>query len=209
MIQEYTTTYHLDTSTLNTIQQNNIRLFEYLHGLSGHSAILDQLFIIITSYLFLWVFCIAVLIYTAIELRHDIKRFGTIIVTLLSTFALVGIIKVLVAMPRPFMSLPDVAVLVAQPAGWSFPSGHTTMAFALATTILLIHRAGRPQRERRMAVFLYIIAVLVGFSRIYVGVHYPLDVLGGVVLGILAPWGISLSIRYWYRRRIALSLKKG
>lgn len=194
----------------------NIQLFEIVHGLAGHSTFLDAFFVMVTSYMFLWLFCLLVLGHVAMHLRDNkavsrkqaLLRFVSIVATLLGTWMLVGLIKVAVALPRPFITLSDVAVLIQDPASWSFPSGHATMAFALATTILLLHRTEKVVDDRGLVLVLYIMACLVGFSRVYVGVHYPLDVLAGAVLGLLAPWLISLSIRWGTAFFVALSAKK-
>jgi undecaprenyl-diphosphatase len=77
------------------------------------------------------------------------------------------------AIPR---SRPDVETLVARPHTHSFPSGHATIAFACATVI----GAALP----RARVWLYVLAALVAWSRVYVGVHFPLDVVAGAVLGV-------------------------
>ena len=84
---------------------------------------------------------------------------------------------------RPPLSNPDPEPLVALPATHSFPSGHATVAFACATTLALA--------VPRLRVPLYVLATLIAFSRVYVGVHYPLDVLAGAVLGI----GIARALR--------------
>jgi undecaprenyl-diphosphatase len=76
---------------------------------------------------------------------------------------------------RPPSRYAEPSPLVHVPHGGSFPSGHTTIAFACATVLA----AAAP----RAAPFLYLLALAIGFSRIYVGVHWPLDVLGGIVLG--------------------------
>ncbi len=85
---------------------------------------------------------------------------------------------------RPPLGDPDPAPLVPLPATSSFPSGHATVAFACATVLALaVPRLRWP---------LFGLAALVAFSRVYVGVHYPLDVLAGAALGVL----IGLSVRY-------------
>lgn len=86
--------------------------------------------------------------------------------------------KPLVARSRP--GLEAGTILVGSSGdGFSFPSGHATIAFALAN--ILSHK------EPRFRWFLYTLAVLIALSRVYLGVHYPLDVIAGGVLG----WGIG------------------
>jgi undecaprenyl-diphosphatase len=78
---------------------------------------------------------------------------------------------------RPPLVYPDPKPLVAVPHSGAFPSGHTTTAFACATVLAWA--------SPRLAVPVFVLAAAIGFSRIYVGVHWPLDVLGGAVLGVL------------------------
>jgi undecaprenyl-diphosphatase len=78
---------------------------------------------------------------------------------------------------RPPLIYPDPKPLVGVPHSGAFPSGHTTTAFACATVLAWA--------SPRLAVPAFVLATAIGFSRIYVGVHWPLDVLGGAVLGTL------------------------
>lgn len=88
-----------------------------------------------------------------------------------------GIIKNIVERPRPFMDYPF-ELVIGDPTGWSFPSGHTTGAFAAATAVFLF--------RRRLGLCMYGYAALVAFSRMYLYVHYPTDILGGIVLGVFS-----------------------
>ena len=78
---------------------------------------------------------------------------------------------------RPSLVYPEPRPLVPTPHTGSFPSGHSATAFACATVIAW----GSP----RLAVPAFVLAALVAWSRVYVGVHWPLDVLGGAALGVL------------------------
>lgn len=87
------------------------------------------------------------------------------------------ILKRLVARPRPFDAFSDLVALVGRPGGDSFPSGHTGGAFAFCWVVFRT-------MPKRYGIPALILAVLMGISRLYVGVHYPTDVLGGMLTGI-------------------------
>jgi undecaprenyl-diphosphatase len=78
---------------------------------------------------------------------------------------------------RPFLVFPEPEPLVTTPLGLSFPSGHAATSFAAATVLSTL-------ASRRGRVALYGLATLVALSRVYVGVHYPADILAGALLGL-------------------------
>ena len=103
------------------------------------------------------------------------------------------LLKPLVARPRPYDLNQMMEYLIDRPHGWSFPSGHTAASFAAATALLL----GRS----RLWIPCGILAVLIAFSRLYLYVHYPSDVLGGAVVGLAAAWAGSLLEKWLCQRR--------
>ena len=90
-------------------------------------------------------------------------------------FYLSSILKDIFARPRPFISLQGIIPLVKEKSH-SFPSAHSMIAFMSA--YLLSHRF------KKYALF-YLLALLVAFTRVYIGVHYPMDVAAGALLGVL------------------------
>lgn len=86
-------------------------------------------------------------------------------------------LKPLVARIRPYDINTGVALLVERLHDYSFPSGHTLASFESAVVLFI--------RDKRMGIPAMVIAVLVALSRLYLYVHYPTDVLAGVLLGTL------------------------
>lgn len=101
------------------------------------------------------------------------------------------IIKPIVARPRPFVLNPNVNLNVSPPSSFSFPSGHSTAAFASATALL-----GLLKEKRWIAYSALGLAVLIAFSRNYNYVHYPSDVLCGTLLGII----VALIVTFIFKK---------
>jgi undecaprenyl-diphosphatase len=94
-----------------------------------------------------------------------------------------GALKVWIKRDRPPLSHPVPEPLLESPSTYSFPSGHATVSFACATLLALA--------VPRLRIPLFALAALISFSRVYVGVHYPFDVLAGAVLGV----AIAIALR--------------
>ena len=108
------------------------------------------------------------------------RTFGICILTAL-VFEVLScnvILKPLVARPRPFTSDPARILLIPRPEDYSFPSGHTAVSFAAASAAWFM-------KKRKTGVAFGAVACLIAFSRLYLYVHYPTDVLAGAVIGIL------------------------
>lgn len=88
-------------------------------------------------------------------------------------------LKNIVARTRPYEVIDGLTRLVGEQSDFSFPSGHTSSAFSVAVVIFLL-------MPKKYGVPALIVATLIAYSRLYVGVHYPSDVIGGLIIGILA-----------------------
>jgi membrane-associated phospholipid phosphatase len=108
------------------------------------------------------------------------------------SLALAGLISYIIKniglVPRPY-EIDTRIVQWSVGGGFSFPSGHTTEAFAAATALTFLY----PQWRVALPVFFW--ASLVAFSRIYLGVHYPFDILGGIAIGTTAAYTLQLLFR--------------
>lgn len=100
----------------------------------------------------------------------------------LTLWLIVELMKILIHRARPFSSLTDARIVGTRARGKSFPSGHTSQAFYISTLLLQYFHAGI-----LLTIALYLIALLVGITRMYMGMHYPRDVLAGAILGTC--WG--------------------
>lgn len=96
-----------------------------------------------------------------------------ILVLLISNLTL----KPLIARPRPFILREEIELIISAPSGFSFPSGHTASSFAAATGLFIYHK--------KLGIAALIWAFLIAFSRLYMYVHYPTDVMAGMLVGIL------------------------
>lgn len=92
-------------------------------------------------------------------------------------------LKNVIGRVRPYVRFSDLVVLTTLPSDTSFPSGHTAASFAVAAGVYM---AG----WRKAGTALYIFAAMIGFSRMYLGVHFPSDVIGGAIVGVLCAWVI-------------------
>ena len=104
-----------------------------------------------------------------------------------------GILKPLIARIRPYDLHTGISLLVKAPTDYSFPSGHTAASFAAASALLY--------RKDRLWIPAMVLAALIAFTRLYLYVHYPSDVLCGILVGFLAGWiGWKVATRWIYPR---------
>lgn len=175
----------------------DLSIFYFLNHTISNS-VCDWFFVLITTQAN-WYIAYGVLIYFLLT------KFGwegrIILLLLILTITISDqisshILKEAVARLRPCWELSDVRLLVPCGGGKSFPSSHAVNNFAFAAVMSYYFR--------RYRVVFYIIASLVALSRVYVGVHYPSDVIGGAVIGYLT----AFSIIFLYKKYIFVIISK-
>ncbi|OGN06130.1 MAG: hypothetical protein A2669_02695 [Candidatus Yanofskybacteria bacterium RIFCSPHIGHO2_01_FULL_48_25b] len=165
----------------------NTEIFFWIFNLrSGFPSWLDVFLIQLAQYLniilVLWLVCLAYL--------NQSKWRNTAVMAVafafISRYAVTALFKWLYFHPRP----PEVLGIYPWviESGNSFPSGHTIFAFTLATIVY--------KKNRKLGAVFYILGAIIGFARIFVGVHWPSDVLGGAILGIL----VGLLANWLYKK---------
>lgn len=129
---------------------------------------------------------------------YRLAGIAVILAVALGALASECLLKPIFMRDRPFLVQPPEAMLVSPPFGTSFPSGHTTAAFASFGALLAA------RMPRRMLVPVGLFALVMGFSRFYLYVHYPTDVAAGIAVGLLvgcAAWLMVAKAVAWRSAR--------
>lgn len=160
---------------LNTILDFDWKILDLIQGM--RCEFLDRIMMFLTSlgnYGAIWIFIGVLFLFFKKTRKTGIAMaFALLAVLILGNMVL----KPLIARLRPFMTDETIMLLIKAPEDFSFPSGHTYSAIAAATAILRYHR--------KSGIFALAGALLIGFSRMYLMVHFPTDILGGIVLGVI------------------------
>lgn len=172
---------------------DNISLFFLIFNLNGKYAILDQLMIFGTAYLIYLVFLLVLFLGIKGGIKEK-KAFLLIILGIPIAVLLIKGIHIFINEPRPFVTFnfPPVA---PEAADASFPSRHATISSVIAFAFTYF--------KSRWTLLLLPVMLWIGVSRIFVGVHYPLDVIGGFATGlisILIALQVKNLLKAWFLR---------
>ncbi|GFP73976.1 phosphatase PAP2 family protein [Clostridium fungisolvens] len=127
-------------------------------------------------------FCILLSIFAIININSPQK----LLISLICSTIICHIIKVSVCRLRPFLVIKDLYINKIGIDRYSFPSGHTTAAFSIATSFCFI--------SPHFSVIYISMAVIVGFSRLYLGVHYITDVFIGMLIGTVITYLLNVNM---------------
>lgn len=152
--------------------------FDFLYFLQEmHTDLLDKLMVSLTTFGNAGIFWI-VLTIVLVAIPKTRKCGLTSLIAMVGTYILGNLIlKNVIARPRPFTIDPSVELLVKKPFEYSFPSGHTMNGFTVACCVFYYYKLP--------GVFAILLAGAIAFSRMYLFVHYPTDIMGGIAIGVL------------------------
>lgn len=173
---------------LSILQQTDLAIFYFFnHTLSNRAF--DVFFSTITNvrnWLPVYI-CFALLLIFKGGKKGRIGLLMVLILVVITDQFGFKLLKEHICRPRPFDSLPDVLLPNGKAGGYSFPSNHSLNNFGVATFFSMLYREYR--------IPLYVTATLIALSRVYLGVHYPSDIIGGAILGTLLGWGMGFLYR--------------
>jgi len=155
----------------------DLYLFNLINQYAGKLICLDSLAIFFAKY-FEYVLLLSLFIFLAIGFKKYWKMvIESLVSAVLARLVIVNIIRLLWFRPRPFID-NAVNLLIEYPDKAAFPSGHAAFYFALSTIIFLYNK--------KIGILFYIGSSLIVISRVFIGIHWPTDILAGIIVGVLS-----------------------
>jgi undecaprenyl-diphosphatase len=168
----------------------NENIFLFFNSFAGTSETIDLVIIFIARYLGFALMGV-LLMYEWVRHKNGNKEAACRLLVSIGVAGVVWIaayiVKELVTHPRPFLVLDNAVNLIEHGGYDSFPSGHTVFFVALGSAL---YREGRS-----LGIFFLSVALVVGIARVVAGIHWPLDILGGIILGTVGAYLLGRSMR--------------
>jgi undecaprenyl-diphosphatase len=164
------------------------KIFRFINQFTGQFRVFDIIMIVLSTKL-RYLFAFFMIFMWVRDTQHKkITSFAGI--SAIITFLLTSLIKLIYFKPRPYtMKRVNLLDPVPSKKDSSFPSKHTTLAFAVAISVLFY--------KRLSGCILSILAFLAGLSRIWMGQHYPSDIIGSALIGSLVAIGVKITSDFW------------
>jgi undecaprenyl-diphosphatase len=156
----------------------DFQIFQVINNLANKNIYLDWLGIFAAKYLIFII--VAVVLGLAILKKDRIYKLMAFNAFVAAGWAWVinNLIGLIYFRPRPFVNHEVLKLIQKSALEKSFPSDHVAISFAIAFAIYFYNK--------KLGIIFLILALIVGLGRIFVGVHYPLDILGGIIVGLLS-----------------------
>jgi undecaprenyl-diphosphatase len=153
-------------------------LFHLINDLAGKFTFLDSLGVFLGEYLGY----ILIVLVPIIFWKQWKKVFFVGVAAVLAKFGIVELVRLFWQKPRPFLT-EGINLLVDKSNSPSFPSGHAAVFFAISTVVFYYNK--------KAGICFFVASILLSISRVYIGVHWPLDIAAGAVAGIFSGWLIT------------------
>ena len=129
-------------------------------------------------------------------LNRKYRKIGvfSIVSLIICALAVNVILKPLIHRPRPFSELADITLLIKAPKDYSFPSGHTAASFVMVYIFF--------RHIKKYFIPVLITGILIAFSRMYLSVHFPSDIIAGIIIGIFSGYAGEKLTDGFYRKKI-------
>jgi undecaprenyl-diphosphatase len=192
----------------------NNNIFFFINNFSHQSAFVDWLIkFFATPFIFITILAAFIFLIFYTENHFDSKNLSwkynlgprlTKILFVSSSavfaWAFTAVLKAIIAAPRPFLVFENLQPLFLHGGMDSFPSGHSTFLAALAVSLYLI--------SKKVGIYFMIVAILVGLARVAAGIHFPIDILFGYIIGISSALIFSLIFKAKFINRLLAILTK-
>ncbi len=178
----------------------NEQLLFIINGWAGKNQLLDKFMIFCANGLVYSVFVVAAVLIGYLIYKKQTTTVLWVIGSLIVSYLLLQTASFMYIDHRPFVD-HHLTQLVAHAAGKSFPSDHTTVTTAIAAAFLFL------TPFKRIGIALAFCALLIGFARIFVGIHYPIDILGGLIVGFAGgaiTFGIKRLTNYVVKSKVTV-----
>lgn len=178
---------------MTNFQSLDFNLLSQIYKIT-HNGVFDKIMPSISSLGNIGIIWIVISIF--LLFNKEYRKVGILCLVALVLTAIVGevILKNFIGRLRPFNEVPTMQLLITKPLSYSFPSGHTASSFAAAFII--------SSQIKKLAIPVYALAMTIAFSRMYLFVHYPSDIIGGILLGIICAKIVLLVNKRYFRKEM-------
>ena len=158
----------------------NETIFYFFYNLSHQSDFFDKVVIFFAD-IFPYIAVMLALLFLFFYHR-TLKEFFIVFFSSFLAYGISVVLKIIFHTSRPFLSLPELQALFPE-TGFAFPSSHAAFFMAMAFSLFFLHK--------KAGYIFGFFALLIGITRIIAGVHFPIDILGGFVLGTLVAYVVA------------------
>lgn len=173
----------------------DVKFFKFINSYF-HNSFFDKIFPYITDfknfiYIIIGLFILALILAPKLNIERK-KIIFMVIILFICDYIASSLLKFFFMRPRPYVTIPNVRQFFPMTNSYSFPSSHAVNITAFGTVLYLIVK--KENRKKWLFLFILPIIFIIDYSRIYVGVHYPSDVIFGTFVGFV----VSLSLYYFF-----------